>query len=123
MLLVLSATSLSVNAETAGLVGYWPLDEGSGRVAEELSGKGKAGKIHGGVQWEKTERGTALRCNGKTTVRVPDSPAWNIGPGELYFCMWVKFDQGNAGDIFEHAFDRKPGVWVLHAANPPLLIF
>ena len=110
-------------AEISGLVGYWPLDEGSGNVAEELSGKGNLGQILGDIEWVETERGMALRFDGKTNVRVPDSPAWNIGPGELTFSMWVKLSENNAGDIFEHAFANKPGTWVLHAGNPPIMSF
>jgi len=124
VLILCLAFGMNAMADIPGLVGYWPLDEGRGNVAEELSGKGNLGWICGeDIKWVETERGMALRFDGKTNVRVPDSPAWNIGPGELTFSMWVKWGKGNAGDIFEHTFENKPGVWVLHAGNPPVMSF
>jgi hypothetical protein len=38
-----------------GLVGYWPLNEGSGTIAHDLSGNGNHGEIHGATWVDPTE--------------------------------------------------------------------
>jgi len=96
-------------ADDSGLVAYWPLDEGEGTLAQDLSGKGNAGKISGEITWEKTERGMALRFNGKnTSVRIPNNPTWNIGRGALTLCLWVKVMDNKRGYLFEHYFGGGP---------------
>ena len=114
------AWSADALAEAGSLVGYWPLDEGMGNVAEDLSGQGNAGTVLGAGAWEQTQRGSGLLFNGKdTTVRIPDSPVWNIGKGELTICLWVKIDDPKPGAILEHAFGRSPGPWMLKVGPPP----
>ena len=54
------AWSADALAEAGSLVGYWPLDEGMGNVAEDLSGQGNAGTVLGAGAWEQTQRGSAL---------------------------------------------------------------
>ena len=120
--LLLPTSAFSVSPE--GLVGYWPLDEGRGDVAEELSGKSQAGRLLGQATWEDTQRGVALRFNGtNTAVRIPDSPAWNIGRGEMTLCVWIKTDQQANGCIMDHDFAKIPGAWVLQVGTPPLFSF
>ena len=48
-LIVLSvfAVKAEAAAPTDGLVGYWPMDEGSGTIAHDISGSGNNGTING----------------------------------------------------------------------------
>jgi len=48
VLLSLLGWATSVSAD---LVGYWPLDEGSGTIAHDLSGNGNDGTLMGNPQW------------------------------------------------------------------------
>ncbi|MGD8499703.1 MAG: hypothetical protein PVJ86_03605, partial [Phycisphaerales bacterium] len=51
-LLVLGPTTSVANADLAsGLVGYYPLDEGAGDTANDMSGSGHNGTLHNGVTW------------------------------------------------------------------------
>ncbi len=43
-----------LKGDEAGLVGYWPLNEGSGTTAKDLTGNGNQGTIHGGT-WTQEE--------------------------------------------------------------------
>jgi hypothetical protein len=63
-------------AATPGLVGYWPLDNGSGTTATDTSSGGHNGTLKGGPVWTTGKIGTALRFNGSsTTVDINHSVA------------------------------------------------
>ncbi|MBN2130392.1 MAG: hypothetical protein JW741_12890, partial [Sedimentisphaerales bacterium] len=46
------------------LVGWWPLDEGSGTTAHDQSGHGNDGTFMGDPQWVPGVRGGALAFDG-----------------------------------------------------------
>jgi len=61
---LLVACSTVWAASDAGLVAYYPFDEGTGTVAHDRSGNGNHGKIIGGVNWVQGEFGAALDFGG-----------------------------------------------------------
>ncbi len=69
-----------------GLVGYWPLNEGTGTVAGDMSGNGKTGTLTGGT-WAIGKRGGALSFNG-TSDKVTGG---NITVGTtMTISAWIK---------------------------------
>jgi hypothetical protein len=113
--LLLVAGSLPAFASTpAGLVGYWPLDEGSGLTVDELSEKSQEAIAGQPLQWEKDEAGAFLRFEEqkKATLQIPSSPAWDYPPevkGDLTICFRVKVEGG--GWVLDHSFGGTPGAW------------
>lgn len=105
-----------------GLVGYWPMDEGTGTIVDECSGAGMGGegRMLGTVVWEETERGPGMVFDGKSTaVKIPSSPDWDFGEGELTISLWVKLTPGASGMILDHYFSGTPGVWGLVIEGGP----
>jgi len=118
-LVLLSLPACAVN----GLVGYWPMDEGTGAIVDECSGAGMGGEGHvlGQVAWESTQRGPAITFDGKTTaVKVPGNPDWDGGEGELTLGLWVKLKLGTTGIILDHRFGGTPGAWGLLMEGGPM---
>jgi hypothetical protein len=60
---LLSLAVPAVSQDDPGLVGSWNFDEGAGDVAQDLSGRGNTGHIHG-PQWVKQGEGHALAFDG-----------------------------------------------------------
>ncbi|MFZ2146192.1 MAG: LamG domain-containing protein [Sedimentisphaerales bacterium] len=52
---------------SAGLVAHWPLDEGSGTTAVDISGNGHNGTIGGTANWVAGQIGLALDFDGSST--------------------------------------------------------
>ncbi len=113
--LLLVAGSLPAFSSTpAGLVGYWPLDEGSGSTLDELSEKSREAIAGQPLLWEQGESGTSLRLESekKATIDIPSSPAWDYQPevkGDLTICFRVKVEGG--GWVIDHSFGGSPGAW------------
>ena len=61
-----------------GLLVYLPFDEGTGKVAEDVSGLGNNGKITD-AEWTNGKFGKALSFNGKSAyVEIPYNDGFNI---------------------------------------------
>jgi hypothetical protein len=73
----------------AGLVGYWPLDEGGGTLLADRSGRQVPGTNVGG-QWANGPAGSALEfVRTKQRVDIPHRP--HLGPTEaLTIEIWVR---------------------------------
>ena len=80
---------------TAGLVGYWPLSEGSGTVAGDLSGNGNQGTLVNmeGADWVAGKIGQALEFNAGGAmdeyISVPGSVSLDV-TGDLTVALWVR---------------------------------
>ena len=62
-----------------GLVGYWPFDEGTGKVAKDVSGNGLDGEFVGSPKWVDGKFGKALEFDGATAhVTVADDDKLDI---------------------------------------------
>ncbi|UCG57849.1 MAG: LamG domain-containing protein, partial [Phycisphaerales bacterium] len=85
----------------AELVGYWPLDEGSGTTAGDASGNGHDGTIVGNnVEWVQSMGGygTALDFPGSGADYV-DTGTWNpsAATGNITVAFWVNWGGDNGG--------------------------
>jgi hypothetical protein len=88
---------VAAGPDTAGLVGYWPMDEGSGMVATDVSVSGKNGTLANGTLWTggQVEPG-ALKFDGvNDRVDLPGSTAtYSFIQNSLVFSIatWIKLD-------------------------------
>ena len=91
------AMSASPAAASAGLVGDWKLDEGSGTHVADSSGEGNNGVLSGGVTWVPGRTGVALSFGGATgKVQVPNNSS--LEPhSTVTVSAWVKHD-GSPGN-------------------------
>ncbi|MFB0553632.1 MAG: LamG domain-containing protein, partial [Phycisphaerae bacterium] len=78
--------SVAGNA-SADLVAHWPLDEGSGTTAIDLSGNGHDGTIGGTANWVPGQTGLALDFDGSSTYIDMDD---RVVEGTWSLAMWLK---------------------------------
>lgn len=65
-------------ASATGLIGYWPLDEGTGTATGDMSGRGHNGTFAAGAPtWTTGKMGGAINFNGSSAVRM-DSVATGV---------------------------------------------
>jgi hypothetical protein len=89
LVLSLVGTSSAQNL-TAGLVGWWTFDEGSGAIAYDSSDKGNDGTLHGPVEWTTDGKlSGALEFTGPYNyVLVPDDPS--LSPTDaITIAAWI----------------------------------
>jgi hypothetical protein len=87
-----AAVLLTVATPAAGAailpVGVWPLNEGKGTVANDISGHHDNGTLEGLAQWTKGRFQDGLSFNGNAAaVNVPDSPT--LDPATVSVSAWV----------------------------------
>jgi len=81
---------------TSGLVGYYPLDEGVGDIANDTSGNGHDGTLHNGITWiSQGYKGSGVNVDGTTNTRI-ELGTWNpaAGTGQLSLTMWIRWAGG-----------------------------
>ncbi|HEY9847864.1 MAG TPA: LamG-like jellyroll fold domain-containing protein [Leptolyngbyaceae cyanobacterium] len=82
-----------------GLVGYWPLDEGTGDIIHDKSATGNHGSIVGPISWEEADLSQpkngsgVLSCDG-TEVLLRDRPQFRI-QGQMTLETWVYVEKIN----------------------------
>ena len=109
-ILVLSlALASGTKAADPNLVGWWPLNEGSGDTAIDLSGNGNDGTISnlngglgpdGSVWVDDPERGTVISFNGTAGgafVRAGDIPQMTL-TNDFTWSFWAKHNAENTAD-------------------------
>ena len=109
-ILVLSLVLVSgAKAADPNLVGWWPLDEGAGDIAIDLSGSGNDGTISnlngglgldGSVWVDDPERGTVISFNGTAEgafVRAGDIPQMTL-TNDFVWAFWAKHSDENTAD-------------------------
>jgi hypothetical protein len=99
-LIILSAT-ITMADIMEGLVAYWPLDEGSGTVAHDLSDNGHDGTLENGPAWtppgEFKEGRGALAFDGTDDRIVVESFDVEGGSG-ITLAAWIKPASFNSDD-------------------------
>ncbi len=110
----------SAIAAEPSLVGWWPLNEGSGDIAVDLSGSGNDGTINnlngglgldGSVWVDDPERGTVISFNGTADgafVRAGDIPQMTL-TNDFTWSFWAKHNAENTEDndiIFGNRMDE-----------------
>lgn len=80
-------TGLLVNSGYAiDPVGQWHLDEGSGNVVKDSSGKNRNGEIKGDAKWVDGKTGKALQFDGKDSyVQIPSDGV----PNQYTLLLWI----------------------------------
>lgn len=80
---------LSRPVTNLGLVGYWPLDEGYGSKAEDVSGSGNIGSVSG-ASWTDGKRGRALNFGSDNFVDAGSNSSLDFGTGSFSISVWTK---------------------------------
>ncbi len=97
LILVLGLAAGGASADIrSGLVGYYPLDEGTGTIAHDLSGNGHDGTLYNGITWiSPGYQGAAIKCDGTTDTRIQIG-TWNPaeGTGQLSLAVWIRWAGG-----------------------------
>ena len=101
-----------------GLVGYWPLDEGSGTIAYDFTGNGNNGTLTNGPTWTSgIVASNALSFSGSSYVTVGNASVLNPGT-QVSIAAWVNFGtqaQSWAGIVSKadasnaHGYDLRVG--------------
>jgi hypothetical protein len=82
----------------AGLVAHYKLDETSGAIAADSSGKGDNATIAGTPQWVAGHLNGAMQFSGSSPVTIPTAKlAMTSGAGSVAF--WMNAGTGTAGAI------------------------
>jgi hypothetical protein len=79
-----------------GLVGYYPLNEGTGTIAHDLSGQGHDGTLNNGITWiAQAYQGAGIHCDGTANTRI-EIGTWNPaeGTGQLSVSTWIRWAGG-----------------------------
>lgn len=109
---------LTVGASYAALVGYWPLDEGAGDEAADMSGNGNTGTVVG-ASWVAGKVEGALEFDGVDDhLLIPDSDSLDVA-AELTISAWVKFNDLPAG-AWQNVM-RKEGSYVLEITGDDMI--
>ena len=97
--LVLSVVvSSAANATDPSLVGWWRLDETSGKTARDSSGNGNDGTLFGNPQWDAGMIGGALHLDDASSdyVEIPFSEHLKVlNESDFTHTAWVNFDEVN----------------------------
>lgn len=80
------------SVSNSGLVGYWPMNEGSGGHAGDSSGNGNTGIITSAT-WTTGKKGGALNFNGSSNYIVGSQNLGISGDATLTLSLWVKASQ------------------------------
>ncbi|MFA6077781.1 MAG: LamG domain-containing protein [Candidatus Paceibacterota bacterium] len=107
-----AATVKSVG--NSGLVGYWPLNDGAGTKANDMSGNGNTGTFMSTPLWTSGKIGKALSFNGSSSyIRVANSSSLN--PINLTVSAWAKSATGTWNDY--GFIVSKRNVYIIHPAQ------
>jgi hypothetical protein len=98
-----------------GLVAYWPLDEGTGATAADLTGNGHTGTVDGAA-WTNGQAGGALSFDGVNDRMTTLESSLLRLPGDMAVSFWMK-RTGQASDWVRLVGKsgtcvRNYGVWV-----------
>lgn len=83
-------SDLRLLAKAEGLVGYWPLDEGSGTVTKDASGNGNDGAFVDAPAWVAGKIGKALSFDGVNDyISIPHQDAYTVTTGNFSIAFWT----------------------------------
>jgi hypothetical protein len=83
------ALGMAYNA-TAGQLGYWAFDDGSGTTATDGSGNGNHGQLRNGPTWVVGKLGQALQFDGVDDyVEVPHNAKLEPTTGKATVSVWI----------------------------------
>ena len=80
-----------ISASSAGIVAYWPFDEGKGKDTKDASGNGNDGEIHD-AEWVDGKFGKALEFDGNF-VLVPNDDSYNFDKEQSFsIVLWINYE-------------------------------
>ena len=96
LIVLLAAPAFAFNPNTdESLLGWWPLNDGSGLTAMDLSGQGHNGSLTNGPVWTTGYYGGGLQFDGTDDYVDTD---WNENLATWTICCWViRFLSPHAG--------------------------
>ncbi|MGW5744067.1 LamG-like jellyroll fold domain-containing protein [Amycolatopsis sp. NPDC003861] len=101
-------TPLTASAVAAlAASGSWHFDEGSGTLARDASANAADGTLRGAT-WTAGAAGKAVQFDGKSTVDMGSSPAFDTGTGSLSLAAWFRTTAG--GTLVDHGDGYALGV-------------
>jgi len=107
ILLVLGIFSDAVLAE---LIGYWPLDEGQGTEAADITGNGNDGTLSNGVEWVLGYKDSAVRLDTageRIVINELDPTAEN---NAMTLAIWINWEGEDHADItHQGVFGKRQG--------------
>ena len=96
--IAIASGTAATSSLSTGLLGYWPLDEGTGTVANDASGNGNTGQWNGAVNYVAGKMGLAGSFNGSTTYLNMGTHA-SLQPNIFTVTAWIKYAGGGLGII------------------------
>ena len=81
----------------SGLVAGWPMNDGQGTQADDVSGNGNGADLHGGTWTAGKYSGGLLLSGTGDYLSVPNSPSLNISGSRMTLSMWLN-PAGGTGD-------------------------
>ncbi len=84
------------SVSNSGLVGYWPLNDGAGSKANDMSGNRNIGTLTGSPTWVAGRVGKALSFAGGMYVSVPSNDVLTI-QGNFTLSVWIKTSNTGTG--------------------------
>lgn len=84
-----------------GLVGYWPLDEGSGIRAEDMSTNSNNGTLTNGPTWVVGKNGGALSFSSTSSqyLDIPNESNFDFANTTFTVSEWIKTTQAGLGTL------------------------
>ena len=82
-----------------GCVGWWPLNDGAGSKAADLSVGGNSGTLVGNVTWESGERGYASEHPSADATYISTGYS-AVGESAITVSAWIRNDGSAAGNSF-----------------------
>jgi uncharacterized repeat protein (TIGR01451 family) len=99
-LIINSLVTQSCVAPPSGLIAWWPFDETSGTIANDIAGNSPGSYVNSPVPVP-GEVGEALSLNGTNYVGVVDSNLWDYGTQDFTVEFWANFPVVPGGSIGE----------------------
>jgi len=97
--LMLFSVMVSVADLSEGLVAYWPMDEGSGGIARDVSGNGNDGALLGGAAWETANTAAGAACiNFNGTDALVEVEPFDVVGGGITLAAWINATSFTIGD-------------------------
>jgi hypothetical protein len=98
-----------------GLVGYWRLDDGTGKTARDSSGRGNDGTLYqlDATAWTAGRAGGGLRIDNTGWVGVVPSPSLDAITNKITVSAWIYYDGSiTMADLWGTALSREIGTGV-----------
>jgi len=99
-LVVNSLVTAGCVAPPSGIIAWWPFDETSGTIANDIAGDNLGAYVNSPIPVP-GEVGEALSFNGGSYVGVADSNLWDFGTQDFTIELWTNFPAPPGGSVGE----------------------